>query len=168
MTRRGRVILSLLALGSSAAIAAPFLGSEGTVPQLEQKFLDSPFCKQYGCVKGAQVGNFSTFRLSSKLEVWMEHCCLAAIITLRVVLVPPRPLTAAEVATLRDLTNLATAEPLALTYDIARNCSSVAAIRMSKKLEFSQKSPNNWITWVGCFEDKSAPSRYFFQATLPG
>ncbi len=161
------VFLGLLTLGSSAAVAAPFLGSQGTRAQLEQQFLTDSFCKRYGCVKSAQVGDFSTFRLNNKLEVWMEHCCGAAI-TLRVNLVPPRPLTAGEVVTLRDLIGLATAEPLAATYDDARNCSSVAAIRMAKKLEFSQKPPANWTTWVGCFEEKSTPLRYFFQATLPG
>lgn len=161
------LLMSLLTLGSSAAVAAPFLGTGGTRSKLEQKFLSSSFCKQYGCVKGAQVGDFSTFRLNNKLEVWMEHCCLA-VITLRVNLVPPRPLIAGEVATLRDLTTLATAEPRAASYDFARNCSSVATIRMAKKLETSQKPPANWTTWVGCFEEKSTPPRYFFQATLPG
>jgi hypothetical protein len=167
----------LVALGlfAGSSMAAPFLGSHGERPSLEQKFLRSEFCKTFRCKLAPKFQFYSVFKLANGLEVRLDPCCFHAG-GVYVDLQPNVTLSAEKVRTLKALIRGVTNQNL--EFDVLKNCSSIAAIKASKKLDFYLKPSGRWGI-VNCVEDTTgipkgqeytAPEwtpSYYFGITLP-
>ena len=140
------IVLGLLA-GSS--MAAPFMGSVGERKLLEQKFLRTEFCKTFRCQTAPQFEFYSIFKLANGIEIKLDPCCQHAG-GLYVDLEPSVTLSSEKIRTLEALVRGATGQNL--TFDVLKNCSSIAAIKASKQLDFYLKPSGRWGV-VSCVED---------------
>jgi hypothetical protein len=166
------LILGLLA-GSS--IAAPFLGSLGERPTLEQKFLRTEFCRTFRCKPAPKFQFYSVFKLANGINIKLDPCCFHAG-GLYVDLEPNITLSAEKIRTLKALIRDATDQNL--EFDVLKNCSSIAAIKASKQTNFYLKPGGRWGT-ISCVEDTTgipegaeytAPEwtpSYYFGISLP-
>lgn len=143
------VLAAFLFLGM--VFASPFLGTFGTRTTLEQKFLRTAFYREFKCRILPDSGFYSVFKLANGTEVKLDPCCQQAG-GLFVKLEPKVTLSKEKIRTLEALLRAATG--MTLGFDIRKNCSSVAAIQKSKKLEFYLK-PSNRRGLVACVEDKT-------------
>jgi hypothetical protein len=167
------IVAGLLLAGTG--LAAPFLGSVGERKSLEQKFLHTEFCKTFRCQIAPKIGFYSVFKLANGIEIKLDPCCLHAG-GLFVDLEPSITLSAEKVRTLNALIDTATGQNL--EFDVTKNCSSIAAIKISKKKDFYLKPSGRWGI-VSCAEDttgipegqeNTAPEfvpTYYFAIVLP-
>jgi hypothetical protein len=167
------IVLCLTLLGTS--LAAPFLGSVGERKSLEQKFLHTEFCKTFRCKSVPDFQFYSVFNLANGIEIRLDHCCQHAG-GLFVDLEPNITLSAEKIRTLKALIRDATNQ--SLEFDVLKNCSSIAAIKASKKMDFYLKPGGRWGA-ISCVEDTTgipegqeytAPEwtpSYYFSIVLP-
>jgi hypothetical protein len=167
--------LIVLGLFAGSSLAAPFLGSFGERPTLEQRFLRTEFCKTYRCKAAPKFQFYSVFKLANGLEVRLDPCCNHAG-GVYVDLEPNVTLSTEKVRTLNALIRSVTNQNL--KFDVIKNCSSRKAIKASKKLDFYLKPSGRWGI-VNCVEDTTgipkgqeytAPEwtpSYYFGITLP-
>ena len=88
-----------------------------------------------------------SFKLSNGLEVQLDVWHASG---LHFNLEPKKPLSLETIRTLKALIRVATGQDL--TFDLVKNCSSIARIQKSKPLDFYLKSLGRWGT-VSCLED---------------
>ena len=167
--------LTILGLLACSSMAAPFLGSVGERKSLEQKFLRTEFCKTFRCQTAAQFAFYSVFKLANGIEIKLDPCCQHAG-GLYVDLEPNITLSGEKIRTLEALIRTATGQNL--KFDVLKNCSSITAIKASKKLDFNLKPSGRWGV-VSCVEDttgipegqeNTAPEfvpTYYFAIVLP-
>jgi hypothetical protein len=167
------IALYLTLLGTS--LAGPFLGSLGERPTLEQRFLRTEFCKTFRCKPAPKFQFYSVFKLANGIEIRLDPCCFHAG-GVYVDLEPNITLSAEKIRTLRALIRGVTGQKL--EFDLRKNCSSIAAIKVSKKLGFHLKPGGRWGT-ISCVEDTTgipegaeytAPEwtpSYYFSVSLP-
>jgi hypothetical protein len=167
------IIAGLLLAGTS--LAAPFLGSVGERKSLEQKFLRTEFCKTFRCQLAPKFYFYSVFKIANGIEIRLDPCCTHAG-GLFINLEPSITLSAEKIRTLKALIRGATDQNL--EFDVLKNCSSIAAIKASKKLDFYLKPGGRWGT-ISCVEDTTgipegqeytAPEwtpSYYFAIVLP-
>jgi hypothetical protein len=165
------VAVGLMATG----LAAPFLGTFGTKTTLEKRFLRTAFCQEFKCQTQPKPDFYLVFKLANGIEIKLDHCCQHAG-ALFVKLEPKVTLSKEKIRTLKALIRTATGQKL--EFDVQKNCSSIAAIKQSKKLEFYLKPSKRWGI-VTCVEDttgipegqeNTAPEfvpSYHFEIVLP-
>jgi hypothetical protein len=170
-----KIWLIVLGLLAGSSLAAPFLGSHGERPSLEQKFLRTEFCKTFRCKPAPKFQFYSVFKLANGLEVRLDPCCFHAG-GLVVDLQPNVTLSAEKVRTLKALIRGATDQNL--EFDVLKNCSSIKAIKASKTTNFYLRPGGRWGT-ISCVEDTTgipegaeytAPEwtpSYYFGIVLP-
>ena len=141
--------LIVLGLLTGSSMAAPFLGSYGERPTLEQRFLRTEFCKTFGCKAAPKFHFYSVFKLANGLEVRLDPCCFHAG-GLYVNLEPTVTLSAEKIRTLKALIRGVTNQNL--EFDVLKNCSSRKAIKASKTINFYLKPGGRWGT-IYCVED---------------
>jgi hypothetical protein len=167
------IVAGLLLIGTG--LAAPFLGSVGERKSLEQKFLRTEFCKTFRCQLAPKFYFYSVFKIANGIEIRLDPCCTHAG-GLFVDLEPNITLSAEKVRTLGALIRSATDQNL--EFDVLKNCSSIAAIKTSTKIDFYLKPGGRWGT-ISCAEDttgipegqeNTAPEfvpTYYFAIVLP-
>jgi hypothetical protein len=172
---RMKTWLIFLGLLAGSSVAAPFLGSVGERKLLEQKFLGTGFCKTFRCQPAPKFQFYSVFKLANGIEIRLDPCCAHAG-GLFVDLEPSITLSAEKIRTLKALIRGATDQNL--EFDVLKNCSSIAAIKASKKTDFYLKPGGRWGT-ISCVEDttgipegqeNTAPEwtpSYYFAIVLP-
>jgi hypothetical protein len=172
---RMKTWLIVLGLLAGSGLAAPFLGSVGERSSLEQKFLRTEFCKTFRCKLAPKFQFYSVFKLANGIEIKLDPCCNHAG-GLVVDLEPEVTLSAEKIRTLKALIRSATDQNL--EFNVLKNCSSVAAIKASKQLDFRLKPSGRWGI-VSCSEDttgipegeeNTAPEfvpTYYFAIVLP-
>jgi hypothetical protein len=172
---RMKTLLIVLGLLAGSSVAAPFLGSVGERKSLEQKFLRTQFCNTFHCKTAPRFAFYSVFKLANGIEIRLDPCCTHAG-GLFVNLEPSITLSAEKIRTLKTLIRSATDQNL--EFDVLKNCSSIAAIKVSKKTDFYLKPGGRWGT-VSCNEDTTgipegqeytAPEwtpSYYFAIVLP-
>ena len=170
-----KIWLTVLGLLVSSSMAAPFLGSSGERKVLEQKFLRTEFCKTFRCRTAPQFAFYSVFKLANGIEIRLDPCCQHAG-GLYINLEPDVTLSNEKIRTLEALIHSTTGQNL--EFDVLKNCSSIAAIKASKKLDFYLK-PSGRSGIVSCIEDttgipegqeNTAPEfvpTYYFAIVLP-
>ena len=94
---------------------------------------------------------YSVFKLVNGIEIKLDRCCQHAG-GLFVSLEPKVTLSKEKIRTLKALIRTATGQNL--EFDLQKNCSDVAAIQKSKKLDFYLK-PGGRLGVVACVEDKT-------------
>lgn len=141
------VFASLAITGTS--LSAPFLGTFGMRATLEKKFLRTVFCHEFKCQVQPKSDFYSVFKLANGTLIKLDRCCQHAG-ALFVKLEPKVTLSKEKIRTLKALIRTATGQNL--KFDVQKNCSSVAAIKQSKKLEFYLKPSKRWGV-VACIED---------------
>ena len=141
--------LIVLGLLTGSSLAAPFLGSHGERKMLEQKFLRTEFCKTFRCRSAPQFEFYSVFKLANGIKIQLDPCCNHAG-GLYVSLEPNVTLSSEKIRTLEALIRTATGQRL--EFEVLKNCSSIAAIKASKKLDFYLKPSGRWGI-VSCVED---------------
>jgi hypothetical protein len=166
-------LCSLILTG--ACLAAPFFGSHGSRLSLERAFLRTEFCKTFRCALRPKFEFYSVFKLANGIEIKLDPCCNHAG-GLFVDLEPTITLSAEKVRTLEALIRTATDQNL--EFDVLKNCSSIAAIKGSKKIDFQLQPAGRWGI-VTCAEDttgipegaeNTAPEfvpTYYFAIVLP-
>jgi hypothetical protein len=167
----------LIALGllAGSSLASPFLGSTGERPTLEQRFLRTEFCKTFRCKPAPKYQFYSVFKLANGIKIRLDPCCFHAG-GVYVDLEPNITLSAEKTHTLKALIRGVTNQNL--EFDVLKNCSSVTAIRASRKMEFHLK-PGGRLGIISCNEDTTgipegqeytAPEwtpSYYFAIILP-
>jgi hypothetical protein len=147
-----KAFVLVVAIGMTAtSLSAPFLGTSGTRATLEKKFLRTRFCQEFKCQTRPKSDFYLVFKLSNGIEIKLDHCCQHAG-ALSVRLEPKVTLSKEKIRTLKALIRTATGQHL--EFDVQKNCSSIAAIQKSKKLNFYVK-PSNRLGVVACVEDKT-------------
>jgi hypothetical protein len=134
---------------TATGFAAPFLNSVGTKTTLEKKFLGTNFCQAFYCQVRPQIAFYLVFKLANGIEIKLDTCCQHAG-GLFVKLEPKVTLSKEKIRTLKALIRTATDQNL--EFDVQKNCSSIAAIRKSQKLDFYLKPSKRWGI-LGCEED---------------
>ena len=111
-----------LLLGLGLAWAAPFLGTIDKSGQLE-KFQATAFCKQYRCefrtrtLLNQNIENYAAvFALGNKDIVQIETLGKGQIISIQITLVDRVQISPADIALMRQLTNLAAGRAIAFDY----------------------------------------------------
>jgi hypothetical protein len=167
------LLVGLMLTGTG--LAAPFLGSVGERKSLEQKFLRTEFCKTFRCQLAPKFFFYTVFKLANGLEIKLDYCC-THVGGLIVDLEPSITLSAEKIRTLKALIRSATGQNL--EFDVIKNCSSIAAIKASKKKDFYLQPGERWGT-ISCNEDttgipegqeNTAPEfvpTYYFAIVLP-
>ena len=133
----------------TTGLAAPFLNSVGTKMTLQKKFLRTGFCQEFQCQVRPQIAFYLVFKLTNGIEIKLDTCC-QHVGGLFVHLEPKVTLSKEKIRTLKALIRTATGQNL--EFDVQKNCSSIAAIKQSKKLDFYLK-PTKRLGVVTCVED---------------
>jgi hypothetical protein len=145
-----KVFVLVVAIGLMATgLAAPFLGTFGTKTTLEKTFLRTKFCQEFQCQVRPKSDFYSVFKLANGIEIKLDRCCQHAG-GLSINLEPKVTLSNEKIRTLKALIRTATGQKL--EFDVQKNCSSIAMIKKSKKLDFYLKPSNRWGV-VACVED---------------
>jgi hypothetical protein len=128
-------VLTVFALTviTGTSLAAPFLGTFGTKTTLEKRFLRTAFCQEFKCQVQPKSEFYSVFKLANGIEIKLDRCCQHAG-GLFVSLEPKVTLSKEKIRTLKALILTATGQHL--EFDVQQNCSSIAMIKKSKKLNF--------------------------------